>query len=453
MASRAPFRTQRSSSLAALAPRAIAAGGSAVLLGIAGGAIAQKHSSYAVLLCVCIAGLGLLATLGDRAFPWAVIAVAVAPWYPLISEEASAPIVKQKVLCAAIAAAVIVPWLWSIARGRRVTRPNQWALLLGVLYGCFAVVIVVTLGSLTEVISSIIVGFLMGGVAFLCARRFADVESWPAAAFGGMAILALLGLYVYMRAPANRVGYFVGYPITYGAIVVGLAPPALIWAWRRWRPAAVALAIASVALLILSRSRSSWVAAAVLLLIVVALMARRADFRSLLYTGAAALLVVGAILATGSLGKVIERKLGSKLTTSQSYTHRLWSYGYALKQVARRPLFGAGAPGFAAKEAANRTSIGAIDNGYLSISVDMGLIGLLAVLVPILTAVYVLARCLRLGLAPPVEVSLALGVIGMAVVTVFYDSFYWASIDLLLGGMGGVLSVRMHTLARTASGS
>jgi hypothetical protein len=34
----------------------------------------------------------------------------------------------------------------------------------------------------------------------------------------------------------------------------------------------------------------------------------------------------------------------------------------------------------------------------------------------------------------------------MAVVTIFYDSFYWAQIDLLLGAMGGVLSVRLRTV-------
>jgi hypothetical protein len=33
-------------------------------------------------------------------------------------------------------------------------------------------------------------------------------------------------------------------------------------------------------------------------------------------------------------------------------------------------------------------------------------------------------------------------------VTIFYDSFYWAQIDLLLGAMGGVLSTRVTAIAR-----
>ena len=34
----------------------------------------------------------------------------------------------------------------------------------------------------------------------------------------------------------------------------------------------------------------------------------------------------------------------------------------------------------------------------------------------------------------------------MAVVTIFYDSFYWAQIDLLMGAMGGALSYRLRSI-------
>ena len=42
------------------------------------------------------------------------------------------------------------------------------------------------------------------------------------------------------------------------------------------------------------------------------------------------------------------------------------------------------------------------------------------------------------------------GILGMAIVTIFYDSFYWAQMDLLLGAMGGVLSTRVARIARPA---
>lgn len=426
---------------------------SAAAIGLAGGALAERHASYAVLLLVCLAGLAMLAMLGDRAFQWSIVLVAVAPWYPLVSHEAVAPVVKQKVLCAAIAAAVIAPWLWSVARGARRRRPSRPALLIGLLYAGFTVVIYVTLGSVTQMISSIVVGFLFAGVTFLCARRFSDLSAWPAAAFGGLVALIAIGADAYMAERGNRVGYFVGYPITYGALLVGLAPAGLLWAWGRSRALAAVVAIATAVLLILSESRSSWLAAAAILLVGFVLVLRVADLRTLALTGLATATVVGVVLLTGSLSSVIERKLGPKLTQSQSYTHRVWSYGYATKQIGKSPLLGAGAPGFAAAEAANRTSIGAIDNGYLSITVDMGFAGLLAALIPILIALYFLARCLRLGLSPPLEVSLALGILGIAVVTAFYDSFYWAQLDLLLGAMGGALSTRLGHFDRVAPSS
>lgn len=424
----------------------------AIALGVLAGAIGQRQPTAALLLCTAIVAIAGLAILGDRAFPWFIVLVAVAPWYPLISNEATPPAVKQKVLCAAVAAAVLAPWLWSVASGRRRTKPSRSALLLGVLFTGFTVLIYQTLGSVSKMIDSQIVGFLFLGVTFLCARRFVNPRGWPAAAFFGFTVLALLGADAYLSSPGNRVGYFVGYPITYGALVVGLLPAALLFAVRRSRLLAAALVAAGAALLILSESRSSWVAVAVLLIVVVLVQARRGNLRMLAAVVVSGLIVVGLVLSTESLHKIVEQKLSSKITTTQSYTHRLWSYEYATKQIWQHPMLGAGAPGFAAREAANRTSIGVIDNGYLSISVDMGLLGLAGALVPILIALYVLLRCLYTGLAPPLELSLALGVIGMAVVTAFYDSFYWAQIDILLGAMGGVLSVLVHRTAQSEGG-
>ena len=178
----------------------------------------------------------------------------------------------------------------------------------------------------------------------------------------------------------------------------------------------------------------------------VLLQARAGNYKALASVGAIIVVLTGLIVGTGSLTKIVEQKLNPNITRSQSFTHRQWSYGYALETIGKQPLFGAGAPGFSAEEAANRTSIGAIDNGYLSITVDMGFVGLIAALIPIGIALRVLGRCLRLGITPRYELALALGIVGMAVVTIFYDSFYWAQIDLLLGAMGGVLSVRLRTV-------
>lgn len=420
----------------------------AILVGLIGGALAERKPSTAVLICIALVAVLSLAVLGDRAFPWAIVIVAVAPWYPLVGEAAEAPIVRQKVLCAAIAAAPLVPWLWSLALGGRRTRPSRGALLMGVLFGALALLIYETLGSVTAVIDSKVVGFVFAGVAFLCARRFGAGHGWLAAAFLGLLLLGLLGADAYMQAPSHRVGYFVGYPITCGALVVGLLPAALLFAYQRSRLLAGGLVMGSTALLIFSESRSSWVASVVMLILAVALQARAGNYKALASVGAIIVILIGLIVGTGSLSKIVEQKLNPSIARTQSVTHRQWSYGYAFETIGKQPLFGAGAPGFSAEEAANRTSIGAIDNGYLSITVDMGFVGLLAALIPIGIALLVLGRCLRLGITPRFELALALGIIGMAVVTVFYDSFYWAQIDLLLGAMGGVLSVRMRDVGR-----
>jgi len=433
--------------MSALSRRPLAVAGG-ILLGLASGLLVERHTSMAILLCIVIVGILGLATLGDRAFPWAIVIVAVSPWFPLYARETSSPVVERKEFAAAIAAAVLVPWLWSLALGARGTRPSRASLLVGLLFAGLTLVIYVTLGGVSQMTNGSVVGFPFLGVAFLCARRFETARGWPAAAFGGLLILVLFGAEAYLSAPNLRLGYFVGYPITYGALIVGVLPLALLFALRRSKLLAGVVIAVSVAFLIFSESRSSWIASIVVLIVLVALLARQGNFRPLAMVCAAMVVAVGLILGTGSLHKVIEQRVNSKTAATISVTHRTWSYGYAIEQVEKHPVFGAGVPGFAATEAEHRTDIGALDNGYLSITVDMGLIGLLAVLIPIGVALRALGRWLRLGSSPaPVDLALALGVLGLAVVTVFYDSFYWAQIDLLLGAMGGVLSVRLRDAA------
>lgn len=419
----------------------------ALLLGLVGGALAARKPSDAAIVCLVIGAVIALAALGDRAFPWAIVLVAVTPWYPFIAEAAEPPIVRQKVLCTAIAAAPLAPWLWSLAVGGRRTRPSRAALLMGVMFAGLTILIYQTLGSVEPMIESTVVGFLFAGVSFLCGRRFGQGRGWLAAGFGGVVVLLVLGADAYLRAPSHRVGYFAGYPITYGALLVGLLPLALLFAYERSRLLAGALAAALGAMLIFSESRSSWVAATVVLIIAVAVQARAGNLRALGAAIGAIVILAVLIVSTGSLSRIVEQKLSAKITTTSSVTHREWSYGFALETIGKKPFFGAGAPGFSAQESASKTAIGAIDNGYLSITVDMGLFGLLAALIPIAVAVRTLARCLRLGATPALELALALGIVGMAIVTIFYDSFYWAQIDLLLGAMGGVLSTRVARIA------
>ncbi|HEV3046441.1 MAG TPA: O-antigen ligase family protein [Solirubrobacteraceae bacterium] len=416
----------------------------AAVLGLLGGAVAERKPSTAVELCLLVVALVGLAMLGDRGYPWAIMAMVSAPWYQFTAHSESPTGINQKVICTAIAASVLTPWLWSLAFGGRRTRPNRATLLLALLYLGMALLIHSTLGSISAIVTSpVIVGYLFGGISFLCARRFVRIEAWPAAAFAGLCVLLALGAFAYVTAPSERDGYFAGYPITYGALLVGLIPIGLLYAYRRSRSLAVAVGVASIAMLVFSESRSAWIATGAVLLVLVALLGRSRNVRALALVGAALVITLGLVLGTGTLHKVIDERLNTRAVNSQSLTHREWSVGFALGQIGKAPVFGAGAPGFSAEESNNRTSLGALDDGYLSVTLDMGLVGLFAALIPISVALTVLVRCGLGGVTPPLELSLALGIFGMAVVTLFYDSFYWSQIDLLFGSMGGALSLRL----------
>src|ERR1035441_6899973 len=83
--------------------------------------------------CLKIGGSAFVETNGYQGTTATIAIVAVVPWYPFVSTKAEPPIFKQKVLCAAVAAAPLVPWLWSLATGGRRTRPSRASLLMGLL--------------------------------------------------------------------------------------------------------------------------------------------------------------------------------------------------------------------------------------------------------------------------------------------------------------------------------
>ena len=422
----------------------------AIGLGLFCGAAVVKHPSYAALIALVVVAMAGLLILGDRAYAWGITLVAVAPWYPFVGEAAVAPRVPQRILCAAIAAAPLVPWLWSLA-GERVSiarRPSRRALLYGLVFVCLTISIHESLGGVQAMIESGTFGLLFAGVIFLTARRFAPVDgAWGPAAFAGLSALILMGLLAHLQDSGNRVGYFTGYPITFGALVVGLAPSALVYAARRSVPLAVGMGALAALVLVFSESRSSWIASVGVLVVLVLLLLRLKRWKALRACGALALVAFVAIMSTGSLHGIVERKLSSSVAQSDSVTHRTWSVGFAVDEIRKRPFFGGGAPGFSATEAAEQTDIGAVDNGYLSITVDTGFFGLAAVMVPILVALSLLGRWLWFAYMPPPEdLAMALGIVGMAIVTVFYDSFYWAQIIMLFTAMGGTLSARKYPL-------
>lgn len=420
---------------------AILAGAAAV--GLLGGAMVAKRPEFALLVGLALAGVLALAALGTRAFPWAVVLFAIVPWYPFLTPSAEPPLVSQDVLCLAIVATPLIPWAWNAIAGRGDARGGIRILtFVAVLYGAYAFVIYQTLGGFWPMVHSSIVGLLFGGVAFICARR-ADHRSWLAACFFGFLVLAGLGLASYAAAPDIRVGYFVGYPITYGALVIGLLPAAVIYAADRSRWLAAFVGLLGAVMLILSESSSAWVAAVAVLLLGMTALIRLGGRRAVGGIAVAALAAAAMVVATDPLGDAVERQISPDVAESSSVTHRVWSVGYATGEIGERPLFGFGAPGYSGSSAEEETGIGAIDNGYLSVAVDLGLFGLAGVLLPIIVALIMFGRVVRRIVDDPLDLALSLGIIGVGVVTFFYDSFYWASLAILIGAMGGTLFARL----------
>ncbi len=429
--------------MSAAVPRQAAVAGAAVAVAVACGYAVARSSGLALLLAVAVGAVVALIVLGPRAFPCALVVVAVVPWYRFTNDLTGPPLVGQKLLCAAIVAAPLAPWLWALGTGPTRRRPSARVGLYGLTFVGLAIAIHETLGSLTGMVNSGTVGLLVGGIAFVAARRFPDARAWGAAATLGVTVLVLMGLAASVIAPGARVGFFSGYPITYGALVVGLLPPALVWLSGRSRALAAALGAGACAMLILSQSRSSWIACIAVMAVVVALLFRQRRWRALRAVGGLVLVTSIVVVSTGSLNAVVERRLSPDVRQSDSVTHRAWSYGYAVRQISERPVFGAGRPGYAADQAAEQTGIGALDNGYLSILVDSGLFGFTAVFVPIALALVLVGRWFWRRETPrPEALGLALGVLAIAVVTIFYDSFYWAQLSVLIFAMGGALSAQ-----------
>lgn len=414
----------------------------AVLVGPVAGALAARKPTISLLLCLAVLCVVALAALGDAAFPWAIAIVAVAPWYPFTGSSAAPPLVRQLYLCLAVIAAPLVPWLWSLASGVRPRRPSKLILLLMILSLGYIVIVYSTVGGIKPMVQSGTVGFLMGGITFACARRFVDPRGWINAFFWAFVLLAVMGAAAFAMDPGDRVGAFVGHGITYGALVVAVLPAALVYATRRSRLLTFVVGAAGAALLILSQSRSSWLATLMIVLYVMLLLARRGDMRLMFYVGLGVVVAVTVVLTTGSLRHIVETRINSQVGQSQAVTHRQFSLNFAGSQIRQRPVFGAGEPGYAAAQIGAETDLQAVDNGYLSIAIDLGLLGLAIALVPLAIALRVLGSSLRSGAAPPADIALALGILGVSVVTLFYDSFYWAQLDLMLFAMAGTLSAR-----------
>jgi O-antigen ligase len=418
----------------------------AVLIAALAGAVVTRRPELALPGIGAIGFVLVLAVVGDRALAWLVTLGAVLPYFPLYLGLEGEAIVPTPLLPALILLTAAGPFAWSLATKRGGLPPTRGHLLLAATALLTLALSLAQAG--TDALSSFSSGgFLIGLATYICARRFPSADAWTAPAVVGLAVLLGWGAAEYTGNPDERIGWFTGYPILYAGLVVMLIPPAMVWAYRRSRALAAVLMAGSVLAIILSETRSAWLALVVMLLLVVALLirSRRAGAVGLLVVALAALAT--AIATSSELSETLSTRLSARNLATESVTHRQFSYGYTLDRIREQPLYGRGVAGALKEDIEQRTGITAADNGFLSLAGDLGVLGLMLGLVPVGAAAVTVGRAWT-GKVTDAELALAVGLIGLLVVTLFFDTFYWPQSAALMYAVSGVLFA-CHQVARS----
>jgi len=223
---------------------------------------------------------------------------------------------------------------------------------------------------------------------------------------------------VYDRNGFARAAGTSTHPIEFGVMLSMILPIALHYArtdsgrglLRRWGPvAAITFAIP------ITISRSAFIGVIVVLAIVLPSWPVRA--RRTAYAAIVAVVTVVYLAVPGLLGTLL--RLFTGVSTDDSALSRTNSYELAWQFIQRSPLFGRGVSTFLPKYRI-------LDNQYLGLLIETGLVGLLAFLGLILTGVFVGARLVRSSpdpMVPSLSRSLVASVAAAACAYATFDGF------------------------------
>ena len=285
---------------------------------------------------------------------------------------------------------------------------------------------------------------VLGIVQFLTGHAIVDHLWIPGLSFNTDQSLAS----ILQRGGLNRPSGTAIHPIEFGAVITMLLPIALTVALtdrtrsrlRVWFPVAM---MAFAAVLCISRSAllSGGISLVVLALNWAPKVRRRAAVVAVCFVGLVALAVPGLIGTFVGLFSSIDH--GD--TSAASRTNSL---PIALAFVQRSPLFGRGFGTFLPE-------IHILDNAYLGLAIEVGLVGLLSFLVLVVTAIR--ASQLARRLAPTAEArdlshALTASIVAGATGLALYDGLGFpmgAAMIFLLLGLAG--AARRIALADTAS--
>jgi O-antigen ligase len=413
-------------------------------LGLAAGAgvLAGRYPIAGLVLLVVVAAVVATVALEERALPYFVVIGAVIPYFPARTGFEGEPIVPVGFISCALIAAVLGPFLWSVA-ARRVRRPMGRGEVLVAFASLVVIVMAFALRRQTAILTLATGGFVAGLVAYLCAKRFTRIEDWGLPSFLGLCCLVTYAVIEYSGGVDDRVGFLVGYPILYAVLVLLLLPPAVGWAYRRSVPLAAVAGLAGVVVLIFSQTRSAWLGFIVVTATLAVLLFRWGRPRALVALFAGVVVISTAVVVNSDLSKLVENRLSRENVQTSSFTHREYSYGYTLSRFLEAPIAGRGWPGALKEDISTRTGLSAADNGFLSLAGDLGILGICLALVPVGVAVAAVARLWRTRKPDFAMVALMLSLVGALVATLFFDSFYWPQSAVLIFGMAGALHGRL----------
>lgn len=280
----------------------------------------------------------------------------------------------------------------------------------------------------------------LGLVQFVTKEQYVDKVAIPGLS-SNHALIALNSREGFTRPNGTAI-----HPIEFGAVLTSILPFAIALAMtdhtrpavRRWFPVAV---IATVCML--SISRSAIVAAVVAFLVLLPTWERRVRLTALGCVGA--LLVFTFLFVPGMLGTITGLFTG--IGNDGSARSRTDSYGLALQFIERNPLFGRGFGTFL-------PSYRIFDNQYLGAMVELGLVGLTAILGLLVAGIVVARRSRALSHDPAIRASAQAVVASIAasgVSLALYDGFGFpmaAGVLFLVIGMSGALWRLVSTEAR-----
>lgn len=255
------------------------------------------------------------------------------------------------------------------------------------------------------------------------------------------------------RGGLNRPSATAIHPIEFGAVITMILPLAVTFAMhdrarnslRRWSPVLL-IAFAT----FMSVSRSALLSGGVAMLVL--WVSWPWSYRRRALGAVVAFLAVIALIIPGMLRTLFD--LFSSIGTDSSAASRTSSYPIAIEFITRSPVFGRGFGTFL-------PSLHIFDNAFLGMMVEVGLLGLVLVLVLLLTGMASGQKARRVAPGPraralghALTASIAAGSVGLAL----YDGFGFpmgaAMIFLFLGFVGAArrLAILEARFARRARG-